>query len=165
MLCTCFKASICCAVRYWYRCAFHQAYTGPAAQVAMLPPTALHPSTPNPWNDATKGAAAQLIGYFPPCVAHELPSQRLAYMPMGCALGNGTPRISLFLKTRIGVSSTKNLHSMKKDHKFRWMDIELLPAPWRYPRYLKALTAHLPAGYDCTSQPPTQMHKLFSRPK
>jgi hypothetical protein len=79
-------------------------------------------------------------------------------------LGNGTPRISLFLKTRIGVSSTKNLYSMKKDHKFRWMDIELLPGGT--PGTWRSLLPHLPAGYDCTSQPPTQINaQAFSRPK
>ena len=59
--------------------------------------------------EAVNGAWLQSVFTSPPLVAQSSASHKLEYILMGWFLGNGTPFVSKFLNSLIGVPSTENL--------------------------------------------------------
>jgi len=64
--------------------------------------------------EAMNGAWLQSVFTSPPLVAQSSASHRLEYILIGWFLGKGTPFVSKFLNSLMGVPSTENLlHEMK----------------------------------------------------
>jgi len=59
--------------------------------------------------EAMNGAWLQSVFTSPPLVAQSSASHRLEYILIGCFFGNGTPFVSKFLNSLMGVPSTENL--------------------------------------------------------